>query len=1832
MAENVEEIGTGQQQNNGGGRVFVVDPNPPNNEVVPSEDMFIYVKLSAYPKSRTTYNGNGTSLLGVEDEVNFISTKIKYNGEGKLEPKPQDTYATTDWTGIGGFKNSDTVSGGILEGFGIKSISIKYNASLVPQVDVTFTDVRGGGLFDVITNNDILSPFALFFKMPYPTFKLSVKGYFGETVEYCLHMINWTSNFDGKTGNFDISANFLGFQQAFLNDMVLGNIIGVVNTTEGTNKLNDIFNASTNTEVKNATQGIRKLDDFFVQIANLNLDSERLKLNSDNFRLLKFLNGKVNLLEEIQGIVGSPITKEENNQGNKDYLKIKNDPNLIVTDGITDSVLFNQNNYLSIRDFLLINIVNLSEYKSYVTTLNDSVRTYNEYINSVDTDDAKDSLENLKNQSNDKTKNTNKESITKVLNYLEVKPEDNKFINLFNIGNDTDDWKEYLLSSQKNDITNNNFTLKNVFEEMYTEKSSLGIYLKENYPKDDSGVNSDFDINNFFTVVTTGNGLYTKTLSESTKVLVVDFREIRAVLAKQINDLKDVIKSQKEIVQREINDELFSNFQKNNNFLPNIQNCFEIIANNTQAMVETIYGITQKSEESSISANRNSILKGYDTDIPPSLLKEQNGKGVAWPTIYRTNDADGSKNEIYIGELNRVNRQNFPEYDFVERVYDNFVKRKERLVQVTKSSVAGLDSDNWFPINPIDYRENPFLVFRGYNDNDSVKESFIETTFERVGVLLNYSNFDNDTGYQNLSNYGKFDALNAFDVLKSNNVKQLMLKKILEDLTTSDFLSNEYITNSSYYKENIEVTTPGTLVTFKNNFKFGDVTVGEDYVSFDNTDIVNNSKKLIDSVESASEYTTLTKNKDGNDVYKSELKGNLFYQNSYEDNNNLTTNNVLNVWDIAVCQNLYKSNGNTLDLSNSNLSDINPTGSTGDVGIYLNKTQFKTNGNTLFEELLVGETFYEQQPKLSKGLLLLSTFPFRDFTEGFLNSVFPNGVFNGARVVNLPKLYVAFIGGLLWRENQSADPIVWDEYETFKTPKNEYLTKMSYYGYSSSTDKVIEPNLINLPKSVKDQFIQKFKDWVNQNIGTNSQQRTFERNILIYTKDTESVEKKKEAKEFILEQIKETTNFILFNPKIFTSFNRPLLINQRQYKEYIDTFKSTFNSLVKDDKTGNNDSEKEKKPKNDNPELKLEIYNYFKNINNKWVAGTDDGKGFSVCGDSQSSGKNLIDYFKFIDRGWRDIGKDVTINLKSFLNVGNDYNTSIYIFMSKILKDNNFLFQILPTYINYKDATEISNMFKPQTTIDNNKSNGPLFCGIYVGGVSEYLDIKERNNYHFNNDGWSFKNGEIPSDILDDKKANASDSGKNNEDYSLVAFRVAFGAQNQTIFTDVSLNQQESKETAEYFSVLGDTIDKRGATQPSYIGTNLLRMFKTRSYTCSVNALGCMNIQPLMYFDLQNVPFFNGAYLITSVDHQITPNHMVTSFKGIRQSKYQTKPTTDIVTNVDIDLDEVDSSAPVIFTNIDNTDGLYTIGLRTEIAGEPFDFDQITQGNLELIGVPTSVIVGLGDLQTNLANPIKNKGLTSNSEVTMFLANVLANSNYLQNSSLNRSVGDYQTNEVKFDSDSPFSGETKKYQNSTIEVVNGGDNKYFSYTPTISGETSTGYTKEYAYSFTGEDEKLKEWDKVEFSGDQLTTPLTNLTYYNIYKGDAFMYRPTGYLYMTGRKQYYDFYSDSGIQTPYEYYKDNSKSLEIALKVWTEIKDPDSSIDTSGKTSSEYSITEKDKNGKQMLGSYSIFERTRVVSQQYNPEKQEVSARIFKRILETFYDKSDAKPLIDYTNP
>ena len=184
------------------GHLLLVDPNPPGRETPPLEDLFIYVKLKAIPRSRSVIfndSGKGPSIESDDDpngnEANFIATKIDYNSDGSVANNGV-SYATTDYTDIGGLSLDEQNYGGIVEGFGIKSINITYNSSLVPQVDITFTDLRGASLFDIIDADNRKSPYSLFFKMPYPVFNLTVKGYYGKPVTYCLHMLKWSSEFN----------------------------------------------------------------------------------------------------------------------------------------------------------------------------------------------------------------------------------------------------------------------------------------------------------------------------------------------------------------------------------------------------------------------------------------------------------------------------------------------------------------------------------------------------------------------------------------------------------------------------------------------------------------------------------------------------------------------------------------------------------------------------------------------------------------------------------------------------------------------------------------------------------------------------------------------------------------------------------------------------------------------------------------------------------------------------------------------------------------------------------------------------------------------------------------------------------------------------------------------------------------------------------------------------------------------------------------------------------------------------------------------------------------------------------------------------------------------------------------------------------------------------------------------------------------------------------------------------------------------------------------------------------------------------------------------------
>ena len=132
------------------------------------------------------------------------------------------------------------------ESFGIQSIDIEINASLVPKIHIEFIDVRGKNLLEY--GGDQENPYNVFYTMPYPMFQLTVKGYLGKTIVMPLVMEKAMTKFDPSTGSYIISADFKSWTFAMLNDSILlyALIVGKMypkgdNTYEGMDIVNEKY-------------------------------------------------------------------------------------------------------------------------------------------------------------------------------------------------------------------------------------------------------------------------------------------------------------------------------------------------------------------------------------------------------------------------------------------------------------------------------------------------------------------------------------------------------------------------------------------------------------------------------------------------------------------------------------------------------------------------------------------------------------------------------------------------------------------------------------------------------------------------------------------------------------------------------------------------------------------------------------------------------------------------------------------------------------------------------------------------------------------------------------------------------------------------------------------------------------------------------------------------------------------------------------------------------------------------------------------------------------------------------------------------------------------------------------------------------------------------------------------------------------------------------------------------------------------------------------------------------------------------------------------------------
>ncbi|MHA1988961.1 MAG: hypothetical protein ACW98D_20265, partial [Promethearchaeota archaeon] len=149
--------------------LLVIDPNGSGSNGVNTEDLSISVELEVYERGDEpiifTDNNNSSTTT---NEVPQEATRISFiDGSGD-----EENYLTTHYTELNTKFSSNNKNVGVL---GIESIDISFNTSYTPIVKIRFKDIRAK-LFEL--GDD--SPYSFLFRMPYPIFYLTVKGYYGK--------------------------------------------------------------------------------------------------------------------------------------------------------------------------------------------------------------------------------------------------------------------------------------------------------------------------------------------------------------------------------------------------------------------------------------------------------------------------------------------------------------------------------------------------------------------------------------------------------------------------------------------------------------------------------------------------------------------------------------------------------------------------------------------------------------------------------------------------------------------------------------------------------------------------------------------------------------------------------------------------------------------------------------------------------------------------------------------------------------------------------------------------------------------------------------------------------------------------------------------------------------------------------------------------------------------------------------------------------------------------------------------------------------------------------------------------------------------------------------------------------------------------------------------------------------------------------------------------------------------------------------------------------------------------------------------------------------------
>lgn len=314
-----------------------------------------------------------------------------------------------------------------------------------------------------------------------------------------------------------------------------------------------------------------------------------------------------------------------------------------------------------------------------------------------------------------------------------------------------------------------------------------------------------------------------------------------------------------------------------------------------------------------------------------------------------------------------------------------------------------------------------------------------------------------------------------------------------------------------------------------------------------------------------------------------------------------------------------------------------------------------------------------------------------------------------------------------------------------------------------------------------------------------------------------------------------------------------------------------------------------------NDDIRLATYMTLKSLYEKWLCSPSYGPTGTWTLDSAATNSDFCNFI-YTDSFYNDIGDLFTVNLTKISNwltsclpTSNSENAmlsytgkSVYNFLTEIAQDSGAMLLSLPQRLGAYNENRIKKLFHALPLNEKSITNEMSFVFMYTYKASEHLDNMQRIDGDINgypNDGLDLTDEIQIADLLPE---NAT-SGKKY----IPAFGVTYAKQNQSIFKNIRLNTAEGMTTDVVLAMTQNIATKNSTSNRESIlfGQDIYKIFSNRSYKCEVETMGNIQIMPLMFFQLNNIPMWKGGYQIMRVNHEISAGNFITKFEGVRVNR-----------------------------------------------------------------------------------------------------------------------------------------------------------------------------------------------------------------------------------------------------------------------------------------------------------------------------------------------------------